>query len=182
MPIGVKLNRLNSLMRENQVKYSQLNYRESPLGAINEEQNQPGWREKQKRDENLKRKHQRLQHLKGLATMNGRVRDPANTQELETELKQPGARPSEQEHFSLIKQIIQKITKGKLQHERSSGSLSLESRINNWSHAELTEFNLNCEQNQPLTKDDFISKNMVIPEKLKPINDIKILCRNLIKE
>ena len=82
----------------------------------------------------------------------------------------------------MIKQIMQRITKGKMKHERSSGSLSLESRINNWSHAELTEFNQNCELNKPIIKDDFISKNMVIPEKLKPINDIKILCRNLIKE
>ena len=129
-----------------------------------------------------------MQHLKGLATMDGKLRDLEDTSnvkfaELEAELKQnPGSLPGAKEHFNLIKQIIQKITKGKGKHERSSGSLSLESRVNNWSHAELTEFNLNCEQNKPMPKDDFISKNMVIPEKLKPINDIKILCRNLIKE
>jgi hypothetical protein len=102
----------------NQVQYSQLNYRESPLGAINEESNKTDWpREKEKREENLKRKHQRLQHLKGLATMNGKLRDLSHTEEFEVEMKQnqtsmpnkADSNPStsmsinDKEHFNLIK-------------------------------------------------------------------------------
>jgi len=52
--------------------------------------------------------------LKGLATMDGRLRGLSNTEELEVELTQnQGSLPSDKEHLNLIKQIMQRITKGK---------------------------------------------------------------------
>ena len=93
MSVGIKVNKLNKLLEDNQIQYSHLNYRNSNLTSINNDLNinESVLREKEKRELNLERKQQRLRYLRSLATMNGGIKDYNNTQEFEAEIENSSA-------------------------------------------------------------------------------------------
>ena len=119
--------------------------------------------------------------MKQLASMDGEIdiiEDPKLAERLSTKKLD--------EEEAVQAEIIKKYNKRfirDLKFCRPTGSDSVAKRISNWSERRKEEFNLDKVRSQKAQhQHDIVLENMRISPKLKPLKNVLVACRNIIKE